>query len=163
MEKSNYENIGNAELFFLIKLFLNNLEGINPDITDNHTTLALEDACSKIGLDFEFPIDVNYVISTINLNEDYDFESKSPSGLIKRPKASLYSFDYDEHRREYVRRTYRNTITSYSDDIVTETIRALEESGDFEYYDGNEIDTDYYDGETTDTELDISSITKIKQ
>jgi len=162
MERSNYENIGNAQLFFLIKLFLKNLGENNLDIRDSDTWDALKESASVLGVGYDFPVDVNYIISTINLNEGYDFENKGPSGTLNRPQASLYSFDYDEHRREYVRRTYRHEITSYNDDIVTETIMALDDSGNFEYYEGNEIDTDYYDGETTDVELDTNSIRKIK-
>lgn len=165
MEKSNYENIGNAQLFFLIKLFLENLgenylyEEIN--IRDNDTFNALREASTAVGVECEFPIDINYIISTINLNKGYDFETRTPSGKLERPQASLYSFDYDEHRTEYIRRTYRHEITSYNDDIVLDTIMALDDEG-FDYYDGREVDYDTYDGETTDSGLDTDSIRKIK-
>ena len=162
MKKSKFENIGNAQLFFLLKLTLKNLNGDTPDMSEDYTIIAIDEAASTVGLNTYFPIDHNYVVSCLSLNIGYDFETKSPSGPLKRPVASLYSFEYDEHRTEYIRRTYRHTITSYSDDVVGDTIRAVDYQG-FDYYDGELVDEDSYDGETTDSGLDISSIKKIKQ
>jgi hypothetical protein len=162
MEKSTYENLNNAQLFFLIKLFIKNLDGDSPDITEEHTFDVLESAASSVGLRCKYIIDLNYVMSVLEINPNYDFESKSPSGILNRPKAGLYDFDYDEDRREYYTTTYENSIISYDEDLVIDTIMLSVSSGELDIYNGMELDREYYDGETYDVSLDSRSIRKIK-
>lgn len=167
MDKSKLENIGNTQLFFIIKSILIQIDMDtivrDSDIMNDSDFIGICEESGKIvGIYLDFPIDQNYLAATIKLNRNFDFSDKKPMGLLSRPEAGLYSFDIDEYRTEYVRRTYRHELTSYSKELLPSTISILENEGSFEYYDGDEIDTDYYDGDTTNVKLDKDSIRKIK-
>jgi len=155
--KSELEKIGDKTLFTLLKVFLKNSNG-EIDVRDDDVFTAAQNACKLFSLEC-YPEDLNYIISTVRLNTNVDFTSKIPIKL-KRPKGVKYSFDIDEFRTEYVRRTYRNEIISYDEKLILDSIESLNDQG-FDYYEGKEVDVDYYDGETTDVTLDKSSIIKI--
>jgi hypothetical protein len=158
MERSQLENIGNTQLFFLIKSIANehSLSDIYRDIyimDDNSFISACDDAGKIVGLELDFAIDHNYLAATIKLNySDFDFSTS----------AHLYRFDIDEYRIEHVRRTYSHEMTSYSKELIKSTVDSMENEGTFDYYDGDEIDVDYYDGETTDVKFDKDSIRLIE-
>ena len=168
MERSQLENIGNTQLFFLIKSIANehSLSDIYRDrdiMEDNSFISACDDAGKIVGLELEFAIDHNYLAATIKLNySDFDFSTAKPTGTLKRPEPHLYSFDIDEFRIEHVRRTYSHEMTSYSKELLKSTVDSMESEGTFDYYDGDEIDADYYDGETTDVKFDRDSVRLIK-
>jgi hypothetical protein len=167
MEHSQLENIGNSQLFFMIKSILNEIELSDiirdKDIMEDSQFIDTCDDSGKIvGVELEFIIDHNYLASTIKLNRDFDFSTSKPSGILVRPKAKLFKFEIDEFRVESVRRTYENELTSYSSDLVTSTVEKMRSEGSFDYYDGKEIGVDYYDGETTEVTLDKSSIKEVK-
>lgn len=155
---SHLEKISDKTLYTLLKVFLKNSND-EIDMRDDDVYLAAQRACKFFSLECEME-DLNYIISTVRLNRDVDFNSKTPVKL-KRPKSFRYSFDIDEFRTEWVRRTYRNEIISYDEQLVLDSINSLMDQG-FDYYDGDEVDVDYYDSEGTDTKLDKSSITKLK-
>jgi hypothetical protein len=162
MERSKLENISNAQLFYLLKNVIKLLDGFRDgDIEHPGFSDDCESAATIVGLDLSFPIDENYIASTLKLNPDYDFDGQKPNGEIERPIAGLYSFDIDEHRIENVRRTYRHKVTSYDESLVIPTSIMSENEGYFEYFDGEEFDVDYYDGETTDVSYDYKSVRKI--
>jgi hypothetical protein len=168
MERSELESIGNNELYYLIKLISNNYDLgdiINDSkiMTDGDFITACDEAIRVFGKSLEFPIDYDYLASVIKLNQDFDFTGKKPSGVLNKPIPNLYSFDIDEFRTEWVRRTYRDTITSYSKEIVFSTIKSLVDSNGYDMYENKEIDVDYYDGETTDVKLDKDSISLINR
>ena len=163
-EKSKFEDIGDVHLFFFLKALqkINGNEDITRlEITDSYFPDVCDKAANMVGLSLEYPIDQNYIIALINLNKDYDFSTRTPEKPFVRPEIGVYSFDYDEYRTEFVRRTYRNSIVSYSKNLVEGTIEMMENEGSFSYYDGEEVDADYYDGETTETKFDKDSIRKI--
>lgn len=169
MEKSKLENIGDVQLFFLIKNLLleydYTLETLIKDreiMEDSSFLDSCDNACKIVGIDSEFPIDANYLAAIIRLNSDMDFDSNRPSSKFIRPEAHEYSFDIDEHRTEYVRRTYKHYLTSYSKDLVLTTAESMDSEGSLEYYEGEEIDVDYYDGETTEVRFDKDSVRLIK-
>lgn len=169
IEESQLEKIGNVQLFFLLKNVIAitrfSVKEFVRDkyiMEDNNYIVNCDSAGKIMGIELNYPLDHNYILSTLRKNPEYDFNSAKPNGEIKRPEAHLYSFDYDEHRTEYVRRTYRHEITSYSEELVIPTVKSMEGEGSFEYYEGREVDVDYYDGETTDSDIDSSSVTKIK-
>lgn len=165
MEKSKLENISNVKLFFLLKYIVENYDYNVFDFDDigNDRFLSL---CGKasllVGITNIDYIDYNYILSILILNKKFDFTTKKPEGTLVRPSVGLYSFDIDEHRTEYVRRTYNHEIESYLPELIEPMIGSMENEGDFDYYDGHEADTDYYDGETTDINFDKRSIRKIK-
>ena len=167
MEHSQLENIGNSQLFFMIKFILNEIELSDiirdKDIMEDSQFLDVCDDSSKIvGVELEFAIDHNYLAATIKLNRDFDFSTSKPSKNLRRPEAKLFRFEIDEFRLESVRRTYENELTSYSSDLVESTVNKMRSEGSFDYYDGKEIGVDYYDGETTEVTLDKSSIREVK-
>ncbi len=167
MEHSQLENIGNTQLFFMIKSILNEIELSDiirdKDIMEDSQFIDTCDDSGKIvGIELEFAIDHNYLASTIKLNRDFDFSTSKPSGILVRPKASLYKFHVDEFRTEYVRRTYEIGLTSYSEDLIRTTYDKMSSEGVIDYYEGKEIDVDYYDAETTEVNFDKSSVRKVK-
>jgi hypothetical protein len=154
MEKSKLENVSDKQLFYLLKGVSESVSDISDD--DYYDVCVL--AAKIVGFDLEEPIDVNYIASTLKLNDNYDFNIFEPTNKLKRPIASIYKLDTTESRTEYVNRIYRNFVTSYDMDLVIPTIDLFE---DYEYYYGEMILEDYYDGETTDVENEVSSIKKI--
>lgn len=165
MEKSHLETVNDNILFYIIKLVINDysVDEIVKDnelIEDSSFRDSCDDAAKVVGLDLSF-LDINYIISTVKLNQNLDFSTKKPTSILNRPKAKLYKFDVDEFRTEYVRTTYVNKITSYSPDIILSTINAKEYDGSLEWWDGYELEADYYDGETTDVKVDTSSIEEV--
>ena len=154
MEKSKLENVSDKQLFYLLKGVSESVSDISDD--DYYDVCVL--AAKIVGFDLEEPIDVNYIASTLKLNDNYDFNIFEPTNKLKRPIASIYKLDTTESRTEYVNRIYRNFVTSYDMDLVIPTIDLFE---DYEYYYGEMILEDYYDCETTDVENEVSSIKKI--
>jgi len=164
MVTSKLEKVGNSVLYYILKLILNEytMDDIVLDrniLTDTSFKGVCEDSGELVGYDLDI-LDMNYLVATLKLNENVDYTQKKPSKL-ERPMAKEYSFETDEFRTEYVRRTYKNEITSYSRDLVYTTIEGLDEEGYLIYYDGLEVDTDYYDGETTDVKIDKNSIEEV--
>lgn len=162
---SSFEQIGDVHLFFYLKI-LNGIlikDGIDwSDIEDRVFVDACDEASNSVGIDLTYPIDYNYISAVLNLNKDYDFSQKSPSKPIIRPIKSVYTFDYEEDRIEYITTVYQHIMVSYSKELVTKTIESMENEGAFEYYDGREVYRDNYDGETRDNKLISNSIKKIK-
>jgi hypothetical protein len=154
MEKSKLENVSDKQLFYLLKGVSESVSDISDD--DYYDVCVL--AAKIVGFDLKELIDVNYIASTLKLNDNYDFNIFEPTNKLKRPIASIYKLDTTESRTEYVNRIYRNFVTSYDMDLVIPTLGLFE---DYAYYDGEMILEDYYDGETTDIEEEVSSIKKI--
>ena len=163
MEKSRLENIGNVQLYFLLKSVIDLYSGkIGNEIGDEEFRDACDNAGKIIGLTNLDYLDYNYINACIIINNNFDFTTPKPLGVLKRPEAGLYSFDIDEHRIENVRRTYTHEMTSYLEQLLNPMVTGMEQDGNFDYYEGRESDVDYYDGETTDIIFDKKSIRKIK-
>jgi hypothetical protein len=165
MERSKLENIGNTQLFFLLKKvkdeYYYNKIGYD-EIEDSSFLESCDTAGRIVGItDLDF-LDYNYINASLILNQDFNFDSSKPDGTLLKPKPSYYSFDIDEFRTEQVRRTYTHESTSYLPELLKPMIDKMETEGVFDYYDGGESDVDYYDGETTDVKFDKSSIRQIK-
>ena len=131
METSNLENLSNTQLYFLLKMTIHtyNMDHkylLRSDIMeDNGFIDSCESSARLMGFELEFPIDENYIAATIQLNPDYDFSEMKPSSELKRPKVGHYSFDIDEHRTEYVVRTYTHEQSSYSSDLLIPTVELM--------------------------------------
>lgn len=161
MEKSKLENIGNTQLFYLLKSFVSISDETNPDMDDYNLSNNCDEASRIVGIELTFPVDQNYIVATLHLNSGYDFSTQKPNGEIKRPSFGLYEFDVDEHRTEQVIRTYRHTMVSYDESLVISTCQMAEGEGWFDYTEGKEVDVEGYDGETTEVNYDNRSVTKI--
>jgi hypothetical protein len=165
MENSVLEKIGNSQLFFILKYIVDN-HPYNKfsfdDIQDDEFKENCDLSCKLVGIGKIYYIDYNFILATLIINKNYDFTTSRPIGVIEKPKPKLYSFEIDEFRVEYVKRTYENEMTSYLGELIEPTYNSMINDGTFDYYDGREINTDYYNGETTDVNFDKKSITKIK-
>ena len=158
MEKSQLEEINDRVLYHLCHLIQTKLDGEVAYFNDKFMSMC--DTISKFfGYKLDY-IDYDYILNLLDMN---DFSEKTPK-QIKKPKAYLYGFDYDEFETQYVRRTYYNTITSYSGDKnqIFDLISVMNSEGNLEYYDGTETSSDIYDSEVTDVKLDCTSLNKIK-
>ena len=159
MEKSSLEELNDKTLYHLCHLVSSKLDGDSPNFDDTFFTI-----CDDVGKLFGFTLDYIDYDFILNLMELNDFTDKTPKN-IKKPKVSLYGFDYDEFQTQWVRHTYYNTISSYSEtkNNIFELINKMNSDGNFEYYDGSNTDSDVYDSEITDIKLDRTSLNKIKK
>ena len=79
MERSKLENISNTQLFYLLKNVIKLLDGFRDgDIEHPGFSHDCDSAATIVGLDLSFPIDENYIASTLKLNPDYDFDDLKP-------------------------------------------------------------------------------------
>jgi hypothetical protein len=161
MEKSQLEKIGNVQLFFLLKKIMLVLNNNIPEMNDYGFADLCDESGKIVGLELTYE-DYNYIVATLKMNEGFDYSTKKPSSELERPIAAVYSFDVDEHRTESVRRTYRHKMLSYDIDLLIPTAELLQGDGNFDYYEGREVDVDYYDGDTNSVEFDKDSIVKIE-
>lgn len=151
MEKSKLENVSDKQLFYLLK----GVSESGGNIIDHDYYDVCILSAKIVGFDLKEVIDVNYIASTLKLNDNYDFNIFEPTNKLKRPVASTYKVDTTESRTEYVNRIYRNFVTSYDMDLAIPTIDIFE---DYEYYEGEMILEDYYDAETTDIDSEVSPV-----
>lgn len=167
MERSELEKINNNELFYILKLINKYFDfkyvyGNKEIIEDSDFIDSCDTSGRIVGMELSYPLDHVYLASTIQINPSYDFSNSKPSGTIVRPKGSSYEFDLDEFRTEYVRRTYKHEIISYSEDLVIPLIEFYLDDGIIDVYDGIEQPGDTYDSELDDIKLDKDSIRKIR-
>jgi hypothetical protein len=164
MERSKLENVGNTQLYFVLKRVIEEYdEPIGDDSIEESSFLDVcETSCKIVGLGNPDYIDYNYILATLLLNKGFDYSENKVSGILKRPEVGLFSFDIDEVRVETVRMSYTHEISSYGKSLVFPTVQAMTNDGNFEYYDGTEGDKDYLDGETTDINYDHRSLRQIK-
>lgn len=166
--RSKLEDVSDAQIYFVLKIINNNFD-LSDLIFDSDTftstdlSEAINKAYSSIGvnIDDEY-VEINYIISIVDLNKDVDYSGKYGGQKFNRPSFSIYSYDVDETATERVTRTYRNKAGSYNQDLVIPMIRGAMEDGNLDWYDGDIIDTDTVDTYDTDVELNKNSITKVK-
>lgn len=131
----------------------------SPEFDDNFYSKC-ESVCKLFGFSRLDYIDIDFIFNLFKLN---DFSEKTPNN-VEKPKINNFSFEYDEFSNQYVRNTYRHSISSYNidDDNIIDLIKLMENDGNFDYYDGNNIDSEIIDSEVTDIKLDKNSIYKKK-
>lgn len=167
IEKSKFENVGNIQLFFTLKIIIKEYKyssrffDINT-ISESDFYDSCDIASKSVGVgDITF-IDYNYLLSVLLLNAGFDFDEKKPNGTLVRPSVSRYSFDTVEEYTSYGTRTYRNELESYLEELVIPMVIGMEGEGSLDYYDGDVIDDDIFDGETTNYKINKGSVVKIK-
>ena len=164
-DKSNFEEVGDVQLFFYMKTLLKLMESDGLDSFDIEDTMFINlcnDAGGMLGIDISYPLDHNYICALSNLNKNYDFSTKQPSAPISRPVRGVYRFEYSEDIVEYVTNVFRHTMVSYSKDLIVPTIDIMQQDGDFAYYDGIQTSHDVYDSYTNRSGLDSDSIKKLQ-
>ena len=111
------------------------------DIEHSHIVETFESAINSVigtgkkSLDY---IDIDFIFNLYVLNVDKITTNKAFVDLTI-PEPKLYSYDVAENRVQYVEIVYRNTMTSYSKHSVMPIIELLQNDGNFDYYDGNEV------------------------
>jgi len=164
MERSKLENVGNTQLYFVLKRVIEEYDELidTDSIEENDFMDACQNSCKIVGIGESSYIDFNYILSTLLLNKGLDYSGNKVLGMIKRPEVGLFSFEIDEIRVETVRTSYTHEISSYGKSLVFPTVRGMQNDGNFDYYEGTEGYKDYLDGETTDVNYDHRSLKQIK-
>lgn len=165
MEKSKLENIGNIQLYYILKFIVDGWYYHKFDYNDIEQESFKElcdESCRLVGFNDLDYVDYNFLDACLVLNNGFDYEPKKPEGVLIRPEGGLYTFDIDEHRTEYVRRTYTHEMYSYSPKLIEPTYQSMDYDGNFETWSGTESEPDYYDGETNEVKFDKYSVKKIK-
>lgn len=167
MNRSAFEEIGDVQLYFLLKMIdskydINNVS--SESFEDKNFGIAFEESCDSIGVTVDdYYLDMNYIISLMIKNRHVNLDTSRYSGQrFERPVIGVYSFDVDEDRTEFVRRTYQHRYPSYSEDLLFPMIDKIDNDGNFDYYEGKETNTDYYDGNTNEVIIDRTSLRKLK-
>jgi hypothetical protein len=144
MEKSYLESLSQKLLYtilYVAKTSLDDEKVVLNDIEHSYIVETFESAIKsaigteKRGLDY---IDIDFIFNLYVLNVDKITTNKAFVDLTI-PEPKLYSYDVAENRVQYVETVYRNTITSYSKHSVMPIIELLQNDGNFDYYDGNEV------------------------
>lgn len=99
-------------------------------------------------------VEDEYIFEVIRLNLPY-IKTGSLNGKLERPQLAEYEFDTDVTETVYQSQTWRNTVSSYSDPYYL--IRVMYENGDFDYYDGREVDTEIFDSTTESIQINKNS------
>ena len=92
MEISKLENIGNTQLFFILK-FVNENHSYNEysfdDIENSDFKENCDSACKIAGIgDIDF-IDYNFILASLIINKNYDFTSSKPTSITELTVAVL--------------------------------------------------------------------------
>ena len=144
MEKSYLESLSQKLLYtilYVAKTSLDDEKVVLNDIEHSYIVETFESAIKsaigteKRGLDY---IDIDFIFNLYVLNVDKITTNKAFVDLTI-PEPKLYSYDVAENRVQYVEIVYRNTMTSYSKHSVMPIIELLQNDGNFDYYDGNEV------------------------
>ena len=144
MDNSFLESLSQKLLYTILYMAKKSFDGekvVLNDIEHSYVVENFESAInsvigrSKISLDY---IDIDFIFNLYVLNVDKITTNKAFADLTI-PEPKLYSYDVAENRVQYVETTYRNTITSYSKHSVSPIIQLLQDDGNFDYYDGNEV------------------------
>lgn len=152
MDNSFLESLSQKLLYTILYMAKKSFDGekvVLNDIEHSYVVENFESAInsvigrSKISLDY---IDIDFIFNLYVLNVDKITTNKAFADLtIPEPKE--YSYDVSENRVQYVETVYRNTITSYSKHSVSPIIQLLQDDGNFDYYDGTEVNSIITDSE----------------
>lgn len=165
IERSKFENVGNVQLFFTLKIIIKEYEYSSFDVNtmrENNFYDSCDIASKTVGVGDITYIDYNYLLSVLLLNKGFDFDEKKPKGTLVRPSVSKYSFHTEEAYASYGTRTYRNVLESYLEELVIPMALGMGGEGAFDYYDGDLINDDIHDADTRDIIYDEDSVVKIK-
>jgi|688.fasta_scaffold334161_2 hypothetical protein len=95
-----------------------------------------------------------FFFQLMELNPDYRDENKQ----IKVPKLGMYDVYYDSEERLWVTYTYKHRVYGYGRDMVRDQ---LNNSTDFEYYDGQIINESVDDSEVVNGRIiDVEEVKK---
>jgi len=125
---------------------------------DDEIVEIINDSIKSLGFNSTEYIEDEFLYEVVRLNLQ-DITYGSLSGQLVRPELTEYEFDTDVTETVYQRQTWRNTISSYGNPY--DLIKTIDYNGDFDYYDGREIDTEIFDSTTDEIKIDRGSFTKV--
>lgn len=125
---------------------------------DDEIVEIINDSIKSLGFNSTEYIEDEFLYEVVRLNLQ-DITYGSLSGQLVRPELTEYEFDTNVTETVYQSQTWRNTISSYGNPY--DLIKTIDYYGDFDYYDGREIDTEIFDSTTDEIKIDRGSFTKV--
>jgi hypothetical protein len=169
MNPSELENLNPKHLVYLAqKMIDEGFSAQNP--YDEYETLSsdLSEAVKYFGMKYISRLDMEFLASFISLNDEalsqlFDSETQNKQELYRQleiPKPEKYTYDVIASGHGYVSETYKHTELTYNREWIPTMIDALRYNSDeFEYYNGDLINTLVDDFEVTNLEVeDISRV-----
>ena len=103
-------------------------------------------------------MDVDYILSVVELNFNNIKNSDTLQEPLQRPKLGKYEVEYKVGLTEYKTQWYTTKVSSYSKTSSKEIMEFDYQNGDFEWYEGNMIDEEVHDSETHSLDFIDSSL-----
>jgi hypothetical protein len=164
MNPSELENLNPKHLVYLAqKMIDEGFSGKNP--YDEYDTLSADllDAVKYFGMKYVTRLDIEFLASFINVNDEilaqlFDSETQNKQELYRQleiPKPEKYTYNIIASGHGYVTETYKHTELTYNPEWIPTMVDALRYNSDeFEYYDGDLINTFVDEFEVTNLEVD---------
>jgi len=159
MAQNQFESLSDKLLFRFLKIIYANL--ISEDVRLNTSTkmdgeisTLISSSLKPAGFNTLRYLEEDYLFETLKLNLQY-VESGNLEGNLDRPELTEYKFNVSVSETVYQTQTYENTVESYGNPY--DLVKTMEYNGDFDYWDGYNINTDIHDSETTDISVDRRS------
>lgn len=154
MERSEFEKLGDRMLFNFVKKISNEVDF---DMIENCTDYEFQQAVQDVGKLFSIEtnyIDEDYLYNVYKMNEDL-FNKQTLESKIDRPKVREYEFDWQVTSKEIVVETFRDKVSSYSDDEdeIRSLLYNMRSEGYITPYDGQLINDYVQDSVMEDDEL----------
>lgn len=158
MKKSKLEEYSDKVLYKICEQVLKNWD--ETDSFNSEFTEVCDEILKFYGVEADY-IDYDFLYNLIVLNKF----GENKIDNFKRPKVQEYSFEYDAHETQYVRKSFRHEIETYMVDEkeIFDIVSLMEDNGYIDYYDGREVDYDIYDSDINDLILDKSSLQKVNR
>lgn len=161
--KNQFEGLSDRLLFKIATKLYENLsnEGIVVNKStkfDDNVIPIIDSTIKPLGFNSTEYLEDDFLFEVLRLNLQ-DITYGSLGGQLVRPELTEYEFDTDVTETVYQRQTWVNTISSYGNPY--DLIKAIDNNGDFDYYDGRETDTDIFDSSTDEIRIDRTSFRKI--
>jgi hypothetical protein len=159
MAQNQFESLSDKLLFRFLKIIYANLisEGVRLNTNtkmDGEISGLISSSLKPAGFNTLRYLEEDYLLSTLKLNLQ-SVESGNLDGNLDRPELTEYKFNVSVSETVYQTQTYENTVESYGNPY--DLVKTMEYNGDFDYWDGYNINTDIHDSETTEVDIDRRS------
>ena len=154
MERSDFEKLGDRMLFNFVKKISNE---VDLDMIENCTDYEFQQAVQDVGKLFSIEtnyIDEDYLYNVYKMNENL-FNNSTLESKINRPTVKEFEFDWLVTSKEIVVETFRDKVSSYSDDEdeIRSLLYNMRSEGYITPYDGQLINDYVQDSKMEDDEL----------
>lgn len=166
METSSFESIGQKKLYTILYFIKQQLGGekISHNSIDEPEVIDAFDNAAKLVTQtrrgqVEY-IDIDFLSNLYILNFD---KINGPKDFVELtiPQVKEYTFDVEVDESERVLTTYRHSISSYSKHSISPMIDRYQQDGNFDYWDGKEIDREVVDSDINDTSILYKTIQEV--